>query len=131
MISKRLNDLFGISTLLFILHGLEEYFNNFYNIDSHSKFLLKPFLSITDYQTSFLTFQIILWTVLLLVYFSKKLPVWLAIFIGLIYIYELHHIIKAIQVGGYYPGLISALGFPVIAFLYWKELIKQFQKQVD
>ncbi|TSC78393.1 MAG: hypothetical protein G01um101433_269 [Parcubacteria group bacterium Gr01-1014_33] len=45
---------------------------------------------------------------------------------GLIYIFELHHIWKALFSWAYYPGAITATAFPVIAFLFWKELPKEF-----
>lgn len=129
MISKKLKFIFGISIPLFIAHGIEECTTGFYNIDSHSKFLLKPFLAITDYQTSFLAFQIYFWTILILAFvLVRKLPTMFMLFIGVIYIYELHHIIKAIGVGGYYPGLVTAIGVPIIGFFFWKELIKQLRQ---
>ena len=43
---------------------------------------------------------------------------------GIIFIYELHHLYKAVLTGGYYPGLITALLFPVIGYFYWRELLK-------
>lgn len=123
--SPALIRIFGFSIPLFIAHGLEEYFNNFYNIDSHSKFLLKPFLGVADYQASFLVFQISFWILLILVFlFNRNLPKWLTVAIGLVYVYEIHHIIKAIEFGGYYPGLITALGFPIVAYFYWREFIR-------
>jgi hypothetical protein len=118
--------IFGISIPLFILHGMEEYFNGFYNIDSHLQFIFKPFFIISNYQTSFLIFQISFWVLLILIFIIvKKPPLWLTVIIGLIYFYELQHIIKAVEVGGYYPGLITALAFPIIAIFYWQTLIKQ------
>ncbi|HEY4489924.1 MAG TPA: HXXEE domain-containing protein [Candidatus Paceibacterota bacterium] len=125
MATNKLRLYFGISIPLFIAHGLEEYINGFYEVDSHSKFLLNPFLSIADYQTSFLTFQILFWTFLIVVFFINKiLPKWFSLFIALVYIYELHHLVKAFSAGGYYPGLVSALTLYVIGYLFLKELIK-------
>ena len=46
---------------------------------------------------------------------------------GAVYILQLHHIWKAAVSWSYYPGLITALAFPVIGFFFWKELIKSFQ----
>lgn len=131
MTTKKLKSIFGFSILLFIAHGLEEYFNNFYSIDPQVAFMFKPFLSLASYQTSFLIFQILLWALLVIIFFSiKTLPRWIAIIFGIIYVYETYHIIKAIEVGGYYPGLITALAFPVIAFLYWRQLIKSFSRNI-
>jgi small-conductance mechanosensitive channel len=47
-----------------------------------------------------------------------------------VYISELHHIWKAVVSWSYYPGLITALAFPVIGFFFWRELIKSFQSGI-
>lgn len=125
MVTKKLINLFGISIPLFIIHGLEEYFNGLYNIDSHVKFMFGYFQNMSSLQSSFLLLQIMLWVLLVISFLllkQKGIKI-LLIFLGLVYIYELHHIIKAIEVGGYYPGLITGLGFPLIGYFYWRELI--------
>lgn len=126
---NKLVNLFGLSIPLFIIHGLEEYFKGFYNIDSQVKFMFGPFLNMNNLQSSFLLFQIMLWFLLIVSFLLlKRKGMWgLFTLMGLVYIYELYHFVKAIESGGYYPGVVSAIGFPIIDFFYWKELIKQFR----
>jgi hypothetical protein len=127
MISSRLKNIFAFSIPLFIAHGLEEYFFGFYNIDSHIKFMFGYFEQMMPLQATFLIFQIMLWLLLIVSYFlirGERWRLWLMAIPGIIFIYELHHFYKALDVGGYYPGLVTALLFPVIGYLYWKEWTK-------
>lgn len=133
MISEKLKIIFFISIPVFIAHGLEEYFNGFYNIDSHSNFMLGYFNTLPNPQAIFLLFQIMLWFVLIisaLLISGEKWQLRLMIIPGLVYIYELHHFWKAFEVGGYYPGVITAIAFPIIGFLFWKELLKNWKNHV-
>lgn len=130
MVSKKLKTIFLVSIPLFIAHGLEEYFTNFYNIDPISKFVFGYFEKMSIYQATFLLFHIMFWLLLIISYLlitNEKWQLRLMIIPGLIYIFELHHIIKYLITWNYYPGLITALLFPVIGLLFWKELIKNFQ----
>jgi len=125
MLTPGFKNLFLLSTFLFVLHGIEEIFTGFYAIDSHVAFVfgwLEPFLSL---QSTFIFFQLLLWVFLFSVYFFLLDGKWgtaVAVIIGLVFIYELHHLYKAAIVGGYYPGLWTTLLFPILGFFYWKEL---------
>ncbi len=132
MISTRLKNIFAISIPVFIAHGLEEYFTGFYNVDSHFKFMFGYFNTLSTPQAVFLLFQIMLWFILVisvLLISGEKWQLWLMIIPGLIYIYELQHFWKVLTVGGYYPGAITAIAFPIVGFLFWKELIKCFNQE--
>lgn len=127
MISLKLKNLFLFSIPLFIAHGIEEYFTGLYNVDSHVKFMFGYFVHLAPLQATFLIFQIMLWLLLIVSYLLIRGEKWqlrLMIIPGIIFIYELHHFYKAFAVGGYYPGLITALLFPIIGVLYWKEWIR-------
>ena len=129
MISKKLKNIFLVSIPVFIAHGLEEYFNNFYNKDPIFKFLFKPFEIMSVPQATFLLLQIMLWLLLIISFLliaSEKWQLRLMIILGLIYIFELHHFLEALIHGGYYPGVITAIAFPIIGFAFWKELLKNF-----
>lgn len=65
MLSKKLRNIFIISIPVFIAHGLEEYFTNFYNLDSFSRFAFAPFDNMTVPQATFLLFQIMIWVLLI------------------------------------------------------------------
>lgn len=127
MISNRLKNIFVISIPVFVGHGLEEYFKDFYNIDGIFNFMIGPLNAMSMPQATFLLFQIMLWILLVvsaLLITSEKWQLRLMIIPGLVYVFELHHIWKAVQMWDYYPGLITALAFPVFAFVFWKELLK-------
>ena len=129
--SKKLEYLFLFAVSLFIAHGFEEYWTGFYAIDSQVRFIFGFLESSASLQTIFLVFQITLWILLVAAYFVIKRGWWLRpilILMGFIFIYELHHLYKAIAVGGYYPGLLTALVFPVLGFFYWLELLSLFAR---
>ncbi len=130
MVYKKLKNIFAISVPIFIVHGIEEYLTGFYNINPLSKFVFQTFDKMPNPQAVFLLFQIM--TSLLLVtsfilIAKERWLLWVMIVPGLFYIFEIHHIIEAFMIRNYYPGLITALAFPIIAFLFWKELFKNFR----
>ncbi len=126
-LSKRLEKYFIIFVLLQIAHGLEEYFTGFYDKNPISKFIFQYFETMSTYQQTFLLFQIMIWVLLIisfLLIFESKWDIYLLIIPALIMIFELHHVIEAIMIRGYYPGLITSLPFPVLGFLWGKELLR-------
>ena len=127
MITQKLKTIFGLSVPLFVAHGIEEILTGFYNLDAWDEwiFWLLPFTSI--HQAMFVTFQVMLWTLLFVSFVMLLSERWrfrMTALVGVIYVFELHHLIKAILAGGYYPGLITSLAFPVIAFFFWKEWLR-------
>ena len=126
MISNKLKLIFCLSIPLFIAHGIEEFVTHFYDIDSHDQAIFGLLSELSNHGATFVTFQVMLWLLLIISFFLLMGQRWqfnvLAI-AGLIYIYELHHIYKAIMIGGYYPGLYTALLFPILAFFFWKEWV--------
>ncbi len=127
MITQRLKNIFLMSIVLWIAHGTEELVTGFYNVDSHVKFFFGFTEKLTSLHTAFLIFQIMLWLMLIVSYLLVSGDKWqrrLMFIPGLIMIYELHHLYKAVEVGGYYPGLVTALLFPIIGYFYWKELVQ-------
>jgi len=122
----RLKNIFALSIPLFIAHGLEEYVTGFYAIDSHVEFVFGWLAPTIPLQTSFLIFQLIFWTALVTAYFiirSGRLVMPLLVILGLLYMYEIHHLIKTFQAGGYYPGLITAIALYCLGVLYWREFL--------
>ena|SRR3989344_4647807 len=130
MISQRLKNLFYISIPVFIAHGLEEIFNSFYNVDRIFKFVFGFLETMSVPQATFITFQVMIWIAFIFFAFliaSEKWRLRLMILPGVIYIFEIHHIWKALESWSYYPGVITAIAFPVIGFLFWKELLKNWK----
>ncbi|MBS3148564.1 HXXEE domain-containing protein [Candidatus Woesearchaeota archaeon] len=128
MVSKKLQQLFLISIPLFVVHGLEEYWTGFYNVDPIFKIVFNSFGTMNLFQALFLLFQIMLWALFIFSYLilRKKWLIGLMAILGVVFIFEIHHLIEAVILRAYYPGSISALLFPIIGFFYWKELIKNW-----
>ncbi len=133
MISKNLRRLFLISIPLFIAHGLEEYLTKFYDVYPLLNFTWTRSIFQSIPQATFLTFQLMWWVLLLVVYLLLRRDrgtMYLMTFVGFIYIYEITHIVSALVVQGYTPGLTTGLAFPCVAFFYWKELIKNWRDKI-
>ena len=130
MISQKLRTLFYISVPVFIAHGLEEIFTGFYAVDWFFKFAFGFLETMSVPQATFIVFQIMIWLAFIVFAFlitSEKWRLRLMFLPGIIYIFELHHIWKTFESWSYYPGVITAIAFPIVGFLFWKELIKNFQ----
>ena len=130
MISTKLKTIFAISIPLFIAHGVEEILTGFYTLDQWDEWIfgLLPFTSV--HEAMFVTFQVMLWLTLvvgLLMLQSERMRLYVLGVAGLVYLFELHHIVKAILAGGYYPGLITALLFPPLAYFFWREWVRNYQ----
>lgn len=127
VVTPKLQQLFLISIPLFIAHGLEEYLTGFYKIDSDVRFVFGWAQDMSSMQAVFLTFQIMFWLTLIVSYLLISNIQWakrLMFVPGIIFIYELHHLYKAVVVSDYYPGLLTALFFPIIGYFYWSELLR-------
>lgn len=120
----KLHWIFIASIPVFILHGTEEYMMGFFRIDPVFLWVFQPVLRMPADQASFLIFQIMLWLLLIvsaLLLLGKRWQRCLLVIPGIIYILEMHHLIEAIMRQSYYPGSITAIAFPVLAFFFWKE----------
>ena len=124
---QKLKTLFLVSIPVVVAHGLEEYFAAFYRVDISYRYL---FGGLSDFPSVFLTYQIVLWLLLILTYFllSKTWIKYILILIGIIYIAELQHLIMTIISKQYYPGTITSVTLPIIGFLFLKELIKNLRQ---
>lgn len=114
-----------------MLHGLEEYTTKFYDVYPllNFKWMEDVFNSIP--QASFLTFQIMWWLLLMVLYLSirgNKSQFFLMILVGIIYIYECTHILSAILLQGYTSGFTTGLLFPFMTFFYWRELVSNWKQ---
>ena len=128
MISNKLKTIFALSIPLFIAHGIEEFATHFYDADAWDQAIFgNLFGNLSTHGATFVTFQVMLWLLLIVSYLLISSEQWrfrLMFILGIIFIYELHHLYKAVMLGGYYPGLVTALLFPVIGYFYWRELLR-------
>lgn len=111
-----------------MVHGVEEYFTGFYNADWSFRLM---FGSFNNLQLAFIYYQLALWLILLLTYIAVskgKYMKSLLVLLGVVSILELQHLFVAIKIQHYYPGLITALLFPIAGYFYWKELIFKFKR---
>lgn len=130
MITHKLKLLFTFSIPLFIAHGIEEILTGFYQVDAWDAFLFQPFAQLSLHGVMFVTFQFMLWLTLvigLLMLQSERMRLYMLGVAGLVYLFELHHVVKAVIVGGYYPGLVTALLFPPLAYFFWREWVRNYQ----
>jgi hypothetical protein len=132
MISQKLKTIFIISIPVFIAHGLEEFFNNFYNVDWSTKLVFGFLSEMSVPQATFLVFQIMLWLALIVFAFliaNEKWRLRLMLLPGIIFIVELHHPWSVIESLGYYPGVITSIPLLILGFLFWKELLNNFKSK--
>lgn len=127
MITQKLKNIFLISVILWIAHGIEELITGLYAVDSHVEAMFSFVKGMTPTHAAFVVFVIMFSLTLIVSYLlilGPKWQLWLMVIPGLIMIYELEHAYKALAVGGYYPGLATAIPLYVVGFFFWKELIR-------
>ena len=113
-------------------HGVEEFMTHFYDTDTHNGAIFGALSELSNHGATFVTFQVMLGLLLVisfLLILGEKWRCNILAIVGIVYIYELHHLYKAAIIGGYYPGLYTSLVFPVIAFFFWKEWL-HVKKQI-
>lgn len=125
MVMSRLKAIFALSIPLFIAHALEEYITKFYERDAWDEFFPARFVASPEQASIvFLLVQVVLVCLLfgiLFVRMNERMRWWLFAGVGLLYVYELIHVVRALLAGTYYPGLITAVLFVPIALVFWRE----------
>ena len=130
MITDKLKKITFLSLLLIYAHGIEEIITGFLKVDSVLMTWNGHLESVPEavYYASHIPFWFFV-TPLFLLILGGKWTLRVMAFFGLIFVMELHHVLGALLITqGYYPGLITAIFYPIIGFFYWKELIHNFQK---
>lgn len=129
MVTKKLKEIFLITLIPIYLHGIEEIFTGFAKTDYFMQ-IGASFLQISPHQFYWIS-HLLFWVSLPLLYLlfnKKKVAIYLFSLFSVFFVVELHHIIKAIFVNDYYPGLLTALIYPIIGVFYYKELIASWRK---
>ena len=126
MVSKQLTILFIIALALIYLHGVEEVLTGFPHGDSFMKFGASFFH--TSPENFYWISHIFLWwlpiPIIFLVFRKKAIILPLLALFGLVFVFELHHLIKAVLAQSYYPGMITAFFYPILGVFFYKELLK-------
>lgn len=127
MISKRLRFLFLLSLLLVAAHGVEEVSTGFLYRDS----FIKYFADLGSREEVFYWTFHIMWWFLLIVSFlftlSSKWALRLLTLFGVVFIFEIHHVIKGIITWNYYPGMITGFFYPILGIFYWRQVLKDWR----
>lgn len=129
MLSERLKKLFIISLLLIYAHGIEEVITGFQYNDSFMIFFADYFNTTPElfYWISHLIWWISL-PLLFILFKPHRLGLPLMILFSIVFVVEIHHVIKGLVSGSYYPGMVTALVYPVMGFFFWKQLIQDLRK---
>ena len=128
MVSDKLRHLFLLSLLLIYAHGVEEIVNGFQ--DSDSFMIYGANLFNTTPEIFYWVSHLIWWAflpILFLLFNKKRLGLILMTLYGFVFFIELHHPIKGLLVGSYYPGMITAMLYPIFGIFYWKQIIKDWK----
>lgn len=128
MASDKLKQIFLLSLLLVYAHGVEEIMSGFQYSDLFMVYGANLFSTTTEvfYWTSHLIWWISLPVLFLLLRKSRSGLSLMSLY-GLVFFIELHHPIKGLLIGSYYPGMVTALFYPVFGFFYWKQIIKDWK----
>ena len=106
---------FLVTALLLVVHMMEEWLTRFQNVFPFMLWLGQQFQNKSS--AIFFTFMLMVWLLLLISFIflleKRKLILWMLSVFSVIYIFELHHPIRALLSGHYYPGAITGLLFPL------------------
>ena len=128
MASHKLKRLFSLSLLLIYAHGVEEIINNFQYSDSFMVYGANLFN--TTPEIFYWVSHLIWWPslpILFLLFRKNRLGLFLMTLYGFVFFIELHHPIKGLLAGSYYPGMITALLYPIFGGVYWKQIIEDWK----
>ena len=128
MISDKLKYIFLLSLLLIYGHGVEEIINGFQYSDSFMVYGANLFTTTPEifYWASHLVWWISL-PLLFLLFHKNRLGLLLMTLYGLVFFVELHHPIKGLLIGSYYPGMITAMLYPIFGIFYWKQIVEDWK----
>ncbi len=126
IVSNRLRRIFFVSLGLIYLHGIEEVLTGFQFNDSFMVFFAGLF-DITPASFYWIS-HIIWWVMVPLLYFvfrnnTRVLFPLLALF-GLVFVIEIHHLVKGLIAFSYYPGAVTAFFYTVVGYFYWKQVLR-------
>ena len=128
MTSKRTNLLFLVALVLVYLHGLEESLTGFQHIDSFMELGGRVFSTSSEnfYWFSHFTWWLVV-PIIFLVFRKKPIILPLLAVFGSVFFIEIHHLVKALLVQAYYPGMITALIYPIFGVYFYRELIRKWK----
>ena len=128
MITNRLKKLFLLSIPVFVLHEIEEFITGFWKVDPLTNYVAKLFPDKNLAIFTFFNLELLLFMmVVALALKSERWQLRMFTLFGLVYFFELSHVIRLFTSIKYYPGMITAFLSLIIGFFFWKELIKNYK----
>ncbi len=114
------------TSLLFVLHTIEEVFFQIWRTDPISSFLAK---TLNVFPAVIYWFgQIILYTLLYIAFFSSKVNIkisqFMRIIVGLLLILEFSHALWTYSLGVYTPGLYTGTLLGLLGLYFWSRMYK-------
>ena len=128
MASNKLKHIFLLSLILIYAHGVEEIINGFQFSDSFMVYGANLFNTTPEFF--YWVFHFVWWIslpIIFLLFSNKSLGLLIMTLYGFVFFIELHHPIKGLLAGHYYPGMVTALFYPVFGIFYWQQIIKDWQ----
>lgn len=129
LVSSRLLRWLGLSIVVIIAHGIEEYLTGFQDVNPTVTIPARYFATVPN--GIFGVFQLMMWLLLIILFVvlkgQKRLVLRVLMIFGVVLVTEVHHMIAAVLRRGYYPGLVTALLFPLLAFGFWRELLREWR----
>ena len=120
---------------LVLIHGIEEYYFGLQYQASEAILtgasLLPLFSHLNTNQAIYIVYiimQVLLFVaVALFMSGNKKAKKILLMVIGLLFIYQAHHIIETLISFQYNPGLVTSILFVILGYYYWKNILGKNQ----
>ena len=126
-VPQKLQKLYFLSVLLFLLHVGEEYVTLYYPTLFGITYRMHGFA-----QIEFFTIETtVITTMVTAAYLLKKqlIPFPFMILPGLFYLYQCEHIENTIKIHTYYPGSVTGMILVVLGLIYWKNLFQTLAKR--
>lgn len=130
MLSTKLTHLFHLTVVLIYLHALEEVLTGFPTSDSFMVLGGNVFGTTPEifYWVTHAIWLLGVPATFILAHKSKLILSLLALF-GAVFVFEFHHLFKSLLRADYYPGMITALFYPVVGLYYWKQLLIDWRRK--
>ncbi len=128
MITPKLKTIFYISIPVFIAHEIEEFITGFWKIDPLTASVANLFSSKNLAVFTIFNIELILFMIVIaLALKSEKWQLRMFTLFGLVYLFELSHVVRLLSTFEYYPGMITAFASLVVGFFFWKELLQNYK----
>jgi len=123
-VSRRLYTLFVIAVAVMGVHKLESWWTFEWEVSPFFAFVASHMGSVEEGMF----YAFIVWLFVGLgcaagVMAGARIQQGLFAVYGLTFLEEFHHVIRTVEGGAYYPGVLSALVYIPLGVLYWRELI--------